>query len=354
MFNLAVDQEHVTLAFGLRWIETISRRYEHVDVVTMRAGPYTLPANVRVWSLGQEHGYSEWRRALRFYAIVLRILRERPIGVVFTHMIPIFAILFWPLAKMAGLRNVLWYAHGATPRTLRLAHRLVDRVVSSTPEGFRLASDKVVFLGQGVETDVYRPVARRPGKTLRVITVGRIAPSKGTDLLIKALIDGGQDLNWHLVVAGGPTTQDEKDYADASRRYAHDKLAGDRVEFVGRKNADEIAALLATCDVFVNLGATGSLDKAIVEAMASGCPVISSNDAFGRIARDNGFPQCAIERTTQAVRAALSNLMAMPPGARQALADRQAQVAHRDHTLDGLIGRLCEILDAESKRAARP
>jgi glycosyltransferase involved in cell wall biosynthesis len=34
-----------------------------------------------------------------------------------------------------------------------------------------------------------------------------------------------------------------------------------------------------------------------VEAMASGCPVISSNDAFGRIARDSGFPHCAIERT---------------------------------------------------------
>lgn len=352
MFNLAVDQEHVTLAFGLRWIEAIARRYEHVDVVTMRAGTYTLPANVRVWSLGQERGYSELRRALRFYGIVLRILRERPIGVVFTHMIPIFAVLFWPIARVTGLRNVLWYAHGATPRTLRLAHRLVDRVVSSTPEGLRLASDKVVFLGQGVETNVYRPVVRRSGKTLRVITVGRIAPSKGIDLLIEALADWGQSVDWRLVVVGGGTSESEIAYADELRRLALGKPGGDRIEFAGRRNAGEIAALLATSDVFINLSATGSLDKAIVEAMASGCPVISSNDAFVRIARDNGFSQCAIERTPHAVRAALSNLMAMPPEARQALADRQAQVAHRDHTLDGLIDRLCGVLDATAARTA--
>ncbi len=52
MFNLAADQEHVTLGFGLRWIEALSRRYDHVDVVTMFAGRYQLPSNVRVWSVG--------------------------------------------------------------------------------------------------------------------------------------------------------------------------------------------------------------------------------------------------------------------------------------------------------------
>src|SRR3954451_6280107 len=115
MFNLAVDQEHVTLGFGLRWIEALSRRYEHVDVVTMFAGRYQLPPNVQVWSVGRERGYSKCRRVLRFYSIVRRVMRERRIDVVFTHMIPIFAVLFWPIARLTGRRSVLWYAHGATP-----------------------------------------------------------------------------------------------------------------------------------------------------------------------------------------------------------------------------------------------
>ena len=352
MFNLAVDEEHVTLAFGLRWIEAISRHYERVDVVTMRTGAYSLPSNVRVWSVGQELGFSKLRRALRFYAIVVRILRERPISVVFTHMIPIFAVLFWPLARIARLHNVLWYAHGATPPTLRLAHRLVDRVVSSTPEGFRLPSDKIVFLGQGVETNIYKPAVRRSGEILRVVTVGRIAPSKGIDLLIEALVECGKNLNYHLTIVGAPTTESEKVYANTLQRHVDGLPLRHRIDFVGRKSAKEIALLLATCDVFVNLGTTGSLDKAIVEAMASGCPVISSNDAFARIARENGFPHCAIERSAQAVCSALSALAAMPAFLRQELADRQSQVAYRDHTLDGLITRLCKILDAETKQTA--
>jgi glycosyltransferase involved in cell wall biosynthesis len=347
MFNLAVDQEHITLGFGLRWIEALSRRYEHVDVVTMFAGPHQLPSNVRVWSVGRERGYSKFRRVLRFYAIVWRILRERPIGVVFTHMIPIFAVLFWPVARLTGRRNVLWYAHGATPPTLRLAHALVDRVVSSTPDGFRIKSEKATFIGQGIDADIYRPMVRDHGPGLRMITVGRIAPSKGIDLIVDALAGWVPGWNWRLTVVGAGTSDSERVYSDRVRRAA---CESDRINFTGFKSAADIAALLGQSNVFVNLSATGSLDKAIVEAMATGCLVISSNDAFRRMAREAGFAECIVERTPEALRAKLSEVAAMPLAARCAIADRQLQVA-RNHTLDGLIGRLCEILEREAVRA---
>lgn len=347
MFNLAVDQEHVTLGFGLRWIEALSRRYDHVDVVTMLAGRYQLPSNVRVWSVGRERGYSKCRRVLRFYAIVWRILRERQIGVVFTHMIPIFAVLFWPVARLTGRRNVLWYAHGATPPMLRLAHALVDRVVSSTPDGFRIKSEKATFIGQGVDADIYRPMVRDHGHGLRMITVGRIAPSKGIDLIVDALAGWEPGWDWRLTVVGAGTSDSERVYSDRVRRAACDS---DRISFTGFKTAADIAALLGQSDVFINLSATGSLDKAIVEAMATGCLVISSNDAFRRMAGEAGFPECTVERTPEALRAKLSEIAAMPLAVRCAIADRQLQVA-RNHTLDGLIGRLCEILEREAARA---
>jgi glycosyltransferase involved in cell wall biosynthesis len=348
MFNLAVDQEHVTLGFGLRWIEALSHRYEHVDVVTMFAGRYQLPSNVRVWSVGRERGYSKVRRVLRFYSIVLRILRERQIGVVFTHMIPIFAVLFWPIARVTGRRNVLWYAHGATPPMLRLAHVLVDRVVSSTPDGFRIKSKKTTFIGQGVDADIYRPMARQQGKGLRIITVGRIAPSKGIDLLVDSLAGWEPGLDWRLTVVGAGTSDSERVYSDRVRHAPRDS---DRIHFTGFKAAADIAALLGQSDVFVNLSATGSLDKAIVEAMATGCFVISSNDAFRRMAHDAGFPECVVEPTPEALRDKLSEVARMALAARFAIADRQSQVA-RGHTLDGLVGRLCEILDRDAARVA--
>ena len=348
MFNLAVDQEHVTLGFGIRWIEALSRRYEHVDVVTMFAGRYQLPPNVQVWSVGRERGYSKCRRVLRFYSIVLRIIRERSIDVVFTHMIPIFAVLFWPIARLTGRRNVLWYAHGATPPMLRLSHLLVDRIVSSTPDGFRIKSKKAIFIGQGVDADIFQPGVRHRGKEMRIITVGRIAPSKGIDLLVKALAGWERDLDWRLTVVGAGTTDSERAYSDQVRHTASDN---DRIHFAGFKTAAEVAALLGQSDVFVNLSATGSLDKAIVEAMATGCLVISSNDAFRRMAHAEGFPECIVTPTPDTLRSKLSEIVAMPLPARCAIADRQSQVA-RHHTLDGLIGRLCEILDREAAQAA--
>ncbi len=353
MFNLAVDDEHVTLAFGSRWIEALAKRFDHIDVVTMTTGRHALPANVEVWSVGRERGYPEWLRALRFYWLVAGILRRRRIDVVFTHMIPVFAALFWPVAKLTGLKNVMWYAHGATPPMLRLAHRLVDRVVSSTPQGFRLPSAKADFIGQGIDADCFLPAARTPSEVFEIVTVGRLAPSKGIDRLIDALSGWREELPWRLTVVGDATSESEARHAADLRQKAR-TLGTERVVFTGRLDPDEIVPLLARSDVFVNLSATGSLDKAMVEAMATGCPVISCNDAFRAIAVAEGFADCAIAGDAASIRAALDRIAAMDARERADLGARQEEIARRDHTLDGLIRRLHDILTAYAKKGVSP
>lgn len=349
MFNLAVDDKHVTLAFGLRWIEALAARFEHVDVVTMTTGQHKLPDNVTVWSVGRERGYPEWLRAMRFYWLGWRILRHRRIDVVFTHMIPVFAVLFWPFAWVTGLKNVLWYAHGATPRMLKLAHYLVDRVVSSTPQGFRLASDKVSFIGQGIDTTRHQTQERVFDEKFQILTVGRLAPSKGLTLLISALASWKSNINWHLTIIGDGTTESEYRYAETLRQQVQHTVGFDRVTFTGRLDPDAIVPFFAIADVFINLSSTGSLDKAMVEAMASGCPVVSSNDAFREIAVTEGFPGCAFEHSEQGLRFELDRLARMSVADRKALGVHQSLVAQRDHTLEGLIHRLYDILVANAR-----
>jgi glycosyltransferase involved in cell wall biosynthesis len=264
-------------------------------------------------------------------------------------MIPVFAVLFWPVGLLTGLRNVLWYAHGATPRMLKLAHRLVHRVVSSTPQGFRLTSDKVNFIGQGIDATRYQLVPRVADAKLNILTVGRLAPSKGLDLIVSALADWKSTPDWHLTIIGDGTSEAEYRYATILRQQARDTLCADRVTFTGRLDPDAIVPFLAKAAVFINMSSTGSLDKAIVEAMASGCPVVSSNDAFRAIAVAEGFPECAIDHSPQALRTALERLLGMSAAEREALGRRQAEVARRDHTLDGLIRRLYDILAASAR-----
>lgn len=350
MFNLAVDREHVTLAFGLKWIEELASRVDHIDVVTMAAGQYDLPGNVSIWSLGTERGYPKFLRLLLFYWIVIRILCARRIDVVFTHMIPIFAVLFWPVAKVARLRNVMWYAHKSVTPVLRLAHRSVDAVVASTPEGFRIPSGKATFIGQGINTDIFAFRARSPEATFRLVTVGRIAPSKGLDLLLDAL-SAWNAVSWQLTVVGDGADQSEQAYAARLRDRAFTLLGEKRVTFTGRLDPPKIAERLASADLFINLSETGSLDKAIVEAMASGCPVVSSNDAFRALAERGGFAIAIVEPDVQAIRSGLDRMIEIGESGRQSLAELQSALALGEHALPGFIDRLTGIIVKHSRRA---
>lgn len=353
LFNLATDAKHVTLASGLRWLEELARYFQHIDVVTMYEGEHRLPPNVRVWSVGREKGYSRYRRVLRFYRVVLKVVQTRQIDVAFTYMIHSFAVLFWPIGLMFRIKNVLWYAHRATPLGLRLAHLLVGRVVSSTPEGFRLRSNKVHFVGQGIDVSIFNRVGvDRDPTVFRIISVGRIAPIKGLDILLDSLLgwttpDGRP---WELHIIGAATSDTERAYekevikkCDSLRRYG-------TVHNHGRLNQREIAALLKSANVFVNLSGTGSLDRAIVEAMATGCPVLSCNDAFRSIAEHASYPEGCIARSASVIPDALKRIAQLDQAARLALEERMYELVVSNHSLDGLIRQLIAILKASAKK----
>lgn len=345
VFNLAVDKEHVTLAFGLKTIEALASRFDHVDVVTMYKGKYLLPPNVTVWSVGREHGYPKWLRVFRFYWIILGVLRARRIDVVFTHQNHIFGLLFWPIGRIIGISNLLWYAHSAVPLGLRLAHVAVDGVVSPSPESFRLSSNKVMFIGQGIDEKTFEFRSRVPKSVFHVVTVSRLSPVKGIELLIEAL-DGWRPncrQGWKLTVIGGTTSPADERYAVGLYELAR-CISGGQVEFLGRLEPTNIASILSEADVFVNLSATGSLDKAIIEAMATGCITLSSNDAFRAIALRENLDSCIVERNSISVRNALDILIGMTPYQYEFLSRSQSQIARRDHTHERLINLLVDRL----------
>jgi len=354
MFNLAVDSEHVTLAFGLRWIEELAKRFDHIDVVTMCEGNYQLPPNVKVWSVGRERGYPKWLRVLRFYWFLVKVWRDRPPAVAFAHMIPLFSVLFAPVARLVGCPSILWYAHGATPRMLRVAHYLVDQVVTSTPQGFRIKSEKARVIGQGIDLDLFPFTQRTSGLIFRIVTVGRLAPSKGQNVLISALkewrVPDGR--SWRLTIVGDATSDSEQLFAHMVRGQAQAVSTPNHVKFTGRLPPSDIAGYLREADVFVSLGTTGSLDKAIVEAMASGCPVLSCNDAFAALATAGGFANCVIGNDELGIRTGLADYLNLDEHQRHQIAELQAFVAHSDHGLNSLINKLSSILHGAAEGRA--
>ena len=66
LFNLATDANDPFLAFACSWLNALAAHFDHIDVVTMRVGDFSLANNITVHSLGKEKSASELQRLRQF------------------------------------------------------------------------------------------------------------------------------------------------------------------------------------------------------------------------------------------------------------------------------------------------
>jgi len=110
-----------------------------------------------------------------------------------------------------------------------------------------------------------------------------------------------------------------------------------------------VPALYRAATLLLSGSRTGSVDKVVLEAMASRRPVLTCNEAFPRLFEALGagapgltFP--AGDAAALADRAAA--LLALEGPARAALGARLRALVQRDHEVDTLMGRLCAHMEA--------
>ena len=129
----------------------------------------------------------------------------------------------------------------------------------------------------GVDTELFRPQLVKktdPDQKLTIGYVGRMLPGKGLNILATA-VSRLASTNWKLLVVGdGP----ERTPFEQQLR---DLRLTDRVEFIGAVNYDEVPAIFQKIDLLVMPTQTTSrireqFGRVLVEAMASGVPVIGS------------------------------------------------------------------------------
>ena len=326
-FNLVTDADAPNLGFTTEWINVLAQHCERIDVLTMRAGRITVADNVRVFSLGAELGRSEMRRAANFYGILWRLLHANRYDACFAHMQPLFAAMGAPLLRLHHVPLTLWYTHRAVTLRLRLAERAATRVVSASCESFRLPSHKLRVIGHGIDTERFAPVLPPEG-SFTLISPGRLAPVKGLETLIAAaqlLRQQGHDFRLRLVGEAYPM---DREYARGLREQVVRSGLQAQVEFAGAVLRDTVAAELQRAHVMVNLSATGSLDKAVLEAMACGLPVITANEAFAPLLAPWGGQLLAPPDAPQILAQRIQALMALGPAARASLgAELRALVA---------------------------
>lgn len=306
-----VDDRDTNLATHVRWLKEFASLCESVTVITQSVGTYELPQNVRVLSLGKERGASKLKQFLRLHAFVWKeALRH---DAIFVLMVPLYVVWAAPAALLARRPIYLWYTHKHVSWTLRTAVFFVRRVFSASQESFRLNTPKARFIGHAIDTDFFTPdssVTRTHGK---LITVGRISSVKRLDLLIDA-IDSlrrqGRDVTLHII--GVPVVEQDHFY----KMRLHEQLArlglDDFVSFCGGLSEGDILRAYQTASVCLNASQTGSIDRAMLEAMACGCPVVTSNEAFRVVVPLGGFVDPATPQAfADAIRSQLDHPVAL-------------------------------------------
>ncbi len=286
--NFEMDDEAVVLAWQARVVRELARHCERVVVLSERVGQSALPVNVHREQIVSRSGVPLIGRRLARLWQAWRLCRAFDVQAVFLHMAHRYAYQFYPVFRALRLPVLLWYAHGTVSWHLRLAHYCVDRVISSTPEGFRLPSSKAYFIGQGIDTDLF---TLRPAATRRdLITVSRISRRKRLDLLL-AVMEHLRNDNLTLRIIGAPLTADDRRYETELReRAARLNLP---VEFIGFVPLEIIPSCYDTAALHLNVSQTDSMDKTVLESLACGCPVLTSNPAFRSLLAD--YPDSIVQ-----------------------------------------------------------
>jgi glycosyltransferase involved in cell wall biosynthesis len=175
-------------------------------------------------------------------------------------------------------------------------------------KGFDKAVPIVPF---GVNTEAFRPRPVRSDKSDRPLTigyVGRMLPGKGLNILADAL-EELKDKSWRLLVVGDGSEREKFE-----RQLAEAGLL-DRAEFTGAVTFSLVPEFFHKLDVMVIPTETTKrireqFGRVIVEAMASGVPVIGSTcGAIPEVIGDAGlvFPEGDTRALARALRQMLSD-----------------------------------------------
>jgi glycosyltransferase involved in cell wall biosynthesis len=157
---------------------------------------------------------------------------------------------------------------------LGILFRACTRVLSPGPSADRTLTElgvdtqRIGRWRRGVDTERFSPGKRDPSGLpgmMRVLYAGRLTKEKGVDLLAESFLRARRhDPRLHLLLAGGGPEEPE----------LRERL-GEHATFLGWLEGEDLARAYASADVFLFASSTDTYGQVIVEAQASGLPVVA-------------------------------------------------------------------------------
>lgn len=180
-----------------------------------------------------------------------------------------------------------------------------------------------------------------PQEMKRIVSVGRLAPQKGHDVLLRAFAAVAREHpGWTLTIVGeGPERQ-------ALAELAIELGIAERVDLMG--SVPEPGEVLVTSDFFVMASRYEGFPNALLEAMACGLPVISTDSVGAQEIVTDGHDGLLTPVEDEAALAQAMRRLIEDPELRQRLGRNGAEVSER-YSLDRIVERWDAALAAAMK-----
>lgn len=302
-----------------------------------------------------EAGLGEKVRAaaalVRYSGTVARWLRGREVDLLHCNQTRA-AVVAGPGARIAGV-PVVWNVRirERLPRmAVRIADACADLIIPLTEHDFAGLPDerrllaKCTIIRNAVDTERFSPWRDRLAARARlgigpatrvVLSVGVLVERKGFDVLIRAMARLRKRVaDVRLLLAGG---QPE---SVAGCRNELEALVGelglaDQVTLLGHR--EDVADLLAACDLFALASRDEGDPAAVLEAMATGRPVVVTPPAAPAV-EDGVTGRVVPTDDSEALSDAMAALLSDPAGSRR-LGAAGRRVIEAEHDITAMVRR---------------
>ena len=316
MITRKVDWQDASPAgFTYNWVKKIGQKLEKLYVITwQKSNRGDLPENIEIISLPKN-------KLIKMLVIQGKLLKILPkINGVFCHQNPEYTILSALWVKLFRKKIVTWYAHGLKNRK------------------------KIEVVGQGIDVDYFKKheAGDKNKEKFKIVSIGRISPAKDYETLIEAVND---IKNIDVQIIGAPALKKDHKYFENLKQLVRDKKLENYIKFLGPVSHSQISPYYQGCDLFINLGQTGSMDKAVLEAMACEKLVLTCNEAFIDFLDDQRL--IFQKKNPQDLAQKIINLINLSLEERETIGRQSRDKIVKNHNLDNLVSRIINQYEKE-------
>ena len=235
--------------------------------------PETIPMNRRLFF---EFGKSKMKDILQFR----KVLIENEIDIL--HSWDYKSNYLEPLAcRFSNTKYLYTKKNNAWSKRWKLKSVLSKHIAYDNPEMEKrffhsfLFRKKISFIPHGVDTEVFKPLGKIERQTFNIGCIGNIGSNKNQSFIIEALKHLPDNVVLHLY------GNEEKEYRNFLDEQINKYNLKNRVFFHGFIENKALPEIFRNLDLFVLASFQEGLPVSILEAMACGVPVLSSDSGGG-------------------------------------------------------------------------